>query len=96
MEEASIVRPEAYRCLALRLAGKGREPPPGDGSKMTSMTMSVTNAVLKLAEKPPLDVTWDKVMYEIYVRQKIEEGERSIAEGRTISHEDVRKRFGLA
>ena len=63
---------------------------------MVSMSTSVKDEVLKLAEKLPLDVTWDQVMYEIYVRQKIEEGERAIADGRTISHEDVRKRFGLA
>jgi predicted transcriptional regulator len=63
---------------------------------MSPMGMSVKDEVRKLAEKLPLDVTWDQVMYEIYVRQKIDEGERAIAEGRTIPHEEVRKRFGLA
>ena len=63
---------------------------------MRSMGMSVKDEVRKLAEKLPLDVTWDQVMYEIYVRQKIDEGERAITEGRTIPHEEVRKRFGLA
>lgn len=57
---------------------------------------SVKEEVRRLAEKLPLDATWDQVMYEIYVRQKIEEGELAIAEGRTVPHEDVRKRFGLA
>lgn len=63
---------------------------------MISMSTSVKEEVLKLAAKLPLDVTWDQVMYEIYVRQKIEEGERAITEGRTLAHDDVRKRLGLA
>jgi predicted transcriptional regulator len=57
---------------------------------------SVKEEVQKLAEKLPADATWDRVMYEVYVRQKIEEGERAIAEGRTLPHEEVKKRFGLA
>ena len=57
---------------------------------------NVKEEVQKLAEKLPPDATWDRVMYEVYVRQKIEEGEKAIAEGRTVSHEEVKKRFGLA
>lgn len=59
------------------------------------MNLSVKEELRKIAERLPPDATWDLVMYEIYVRQKIEEGERAIAEGRSISHEDVRERFGL-
>jgi len=57
---------------------------------------SVKEEVQKLAEQLPSDATWDRVMYEVYVRQKVEEGERAIAEGRTVPHEEVKKRFGLA
>ncbi len=63
---------------------------------MRFMGTSVKEEVRRLAEKLPPDATWDQVMYEIYVRQKIDEGELAIAEGRTVAHEDVRKRFGLA
>jgi predicted transcriptional regulator len=62
---------------------------------MTSMSTDVREEVRKLAEKLPPDATWDQVMYEIYVRQKIAEGESAIAEGRTVDHEEVRKQFGL-
>jgi predicted transcriptional regulator len=62
---------------------------------MTSMSTDVREEVRKLAEKLPPNATWDQVMYEIYVRQKIAEGERAIAEGRTVDHEEVRKQFGL-
>ena len=37
--------------------------------------------------------TWDEVMYELYVRQKIAEGIRAADEGRVVSHEEVKKRF---
>lgn len=94
--EGLMAGQEAYRSPGLRLTALRRGAACGDGSKMHSMSASVKDEVLKLAAKLPLDVTWDQVMYEIYVRQKIEEGERAVAEGRTTSHEDVRKRFGLA
>ena len=32
-------------------------------------------------------------MYELYVRQQIAEGEKAVAEGRVVSHEEVKKRF---
>ena len=35
-------------------------------------------------------------MYELYVRQQIAEGEKAVAEGRLVSHEEVRKRFSQA
>jgi predicted transcriptional regulator len=34
--------------------------------------------------------TWDDILYELYVKQKIEEGLADIAAGRTISHEELK------
>jgi len=34
--------------------------------------------------------TWDDIMYELYVKQKIEEGLADIEAGRTVSHEQVK------
>ena len=33
---------------------------------------------------------WDEIMYELYVRSKIEEGMADIEAGRTIPHEEVK------
>jgi predicted transcriptional regulator len=44
----------------------------------------------------PNTANWGEVMHEIYVRQKIAEGEAAIAAGRTVPHADVKKRFTLA
>ncbi|MBC8181401.1 hypothetical protein H8E88_09775 [candidate division KSB1 bacterium] len=47
----------------------------------------------KLVNNLSDEVTWDDVMYEIYVRKKIEEGLQAADEGRLISHEEVKKRY---
>lgn len=60
---------------------------------MTNTT--VKEAARKLIEELPDEATWDDLMYEIYVVQKIEEGMRAADEGRVLSHEEVRQRFGL-
>jgi hypothetical protein len=57
---------------------------------------TVKDQIRELAERLPDSATWDEVMYEVYVRQKIADGEIAIAEGRTASHSEVKKRFNLA
>ena len=57
---------------------------------------TVKDEVRRLAERLPDTATWDEVMYEVYVRQKIADGEAAIAEGRTLSHDEVKKRFTSA
>jgi hypothetical protein len=53
-------------------------------------TMSnVKQAVLELAQRLPEECTWDEVMYQIYVRQKIEAGLKDVEEGRTVTHKEV-------
>jgi predicted transcriptional regulator len=37
--------------------------------------------------------TWDDIMYELYVKQKIEKGLSAVEEGRVISNEDAKKRL---
>ena len=54
---------------------------------------TVKESVLELAQRLPEECTWDDVMYEIYVRQKIEAGIRDADEGRTVQHEEVFQEF---
>jgi predicted transcriptional regulator len=53
---------------------------------------TVKDEVRKLAEQLSDSATWDEVMYEVYVRQKIADGEMAIAEGRILPHDEVKKR----
>lgn len=47
----------------------------------------------KLLNNLPDEASWDDVMYEMYVRKKIDEGVKSADEGKFISHEEVKKKF---
>ena len=57
---------------------------------------TVKEELRKVADALPDDATWDQAMYELYVRQKIAEGEEAVAEGRVVPHEEVKKRFSRA
>ena len=57
------------------------------------MSSAVKEELARLIERLPDKATWDDVMYEIYVRQKIEEGLKAADEGHLIPHEEVKKRF---
>ena len=48
---------------------------------------------LEMIKKLPEKATWDDIMYEIYVRKKIEAGIKAAGEGRVVEHEEVKKRF---
>jgi predicted transcriptional regulator len=39
------------------------------------------------------NLTWDDIMYQFYIRQKIELGLKAAEEGHVISHEEMKKRF---
>jgi predicted transcriptional regulator len=57
--------------------------------------ISIKEEARRLIENLPDDVTWDDLMYQIYVRQAIEAGLQDSEAGRTIDIKEVRKRFGL-
>jgi len=47
----------------------------------------------RIIEKLPDEATWDDIMYEFYIKKKIETGLKAADEGRVISHKDVKKRL---
>ena len=56
---------------------------------------SVENEAKRLVKNLPDTASWDDLMYEVYVRQKIEEGIKAADEDRVLTHEEVRKRFRM-
>lgn len=50
-------------------------------------------AAKELIEHLPDQATWDDIMYELYVKQKIEAGLQAVVEGRTVPHEDIKRRL---
>ena len=56
----------------------------------------VRTRALKLVRELPANSSWDDLMYQIYVRQKIEAGLADLKAGRTHEHEAIRREFGLS
>lgn len=61
----------------------------------TAKRSSVKSKAVKLVRNLPESSTWDDLMYQIYVRQKIEAGLSDIRAGRVLSHGPIRREFAL-
>ena len=55
--------------------------------------MSAKQSARELIEQLPETVSWNDLMYELYVKQKIEEGLQQLDEGRGVSHEEAKRRL---
>ncbi len=47
----------------------------------------------KLLDKIPDNATWDDIMYQFYVRKKVEASIAAAEAGDVVSHEEVKRRF---
>ena len=56
-------------------------------------TLTIKENVKTLVDSLPDNLTYDDVMYEIYVKQKIEKGLADIKNGNVLPHEQVKKLF---
>ena len=50
---------------------------------------SVKTEAKRLIDQLPESASWDDVMYEVYVRQAIEQGRADIQAGRVVPHDEV-------
>jgi hypothetical protein len=57
---------------------------------------SIKKAAARLVRELPESASWDDLMYEILVRQKIESGLADLRDGRKHDHASVRSEFGVA
>ncbi|MFN0147303.1 MAG: hypothetical protein ACKVT1_12395 [Dehalococcoidia bacterium] len=63
---------------------------------MPTPTDVVKSEAHRLVDKLPEGAGWYELEYAIYVREKIERGRKASREGRTLSHEEVLREFGIA
>jgi hypothetical protein len=56
---------------------------------------SIKSQATKLVRELPETASWDDLMYQIYVRQKIETGLTDVQAGRTHRHAAIKKEFGI-
>lgn len=57
---------------------------------------TIKQEAMRLVNALPDSATWDDLMHQIYVHQKIEAGLKDLKSGRKHTHACVRKSFGLA
>jgi predicted transcriptional regulator len=50
-------------------------------------------AARQMIDQVPDQASWDDIMYELYVKQKLEKGLKAVADGRTVSHEEAKRRL---
>jgi len=50
-------------------------------------------AARQIIERMSDQASWDDIMYELYVKQKIDKGLEAARNGRTVSHEEAKKRL---
>lgn len=55
--------------------------------------MNAKESAQHIINQLPEQASWNDIMYELYVKQKIEAGIKAADEGRTIPHEQVKARI---
>lgn len=54
---------------------------------------AIKEEAVKLIEGLPEEASWEDVMYQFYVRKKIERGIEAADANRVVAHEEVKKQF---
>ena len=57
------------------------------------MTITAKEAAIRLITHLPEQAGWDDIMYELHVKQKIDAGLKASDEGRTVPHEEAKRRL---
>jgi predicted transcriptional regulator len=54
---------------------------------------AVKEEAVKLIQGLPEEASWDDVIYQFYVRKKIERGIEAADAGRVVEHDEAKKQF---
>ena len=57
------------------------------------MMLTAKETAKQVIDRLPEQATGDDILYELYVKQKIEAGLTAAAEGKTVAHEDAKRRL---
>jgi predicted transcriptional regulator len=57
------------------------------------MRTAVKEETIQLIERMPDDCTVEDILYELYLKQKVDKGLQDIQEGRVVKHEEVTQRM---
>jgi elongation factor P--beta-lysine ligase len=87
---------QAFRCAAQRRLASHAFLRIIQGMPPAEKNTSIKKEAARLVRQLPDTASWDDLMYEIIVRQKIEAGLSDLREGRKHDHASIRSDFGLA
>jgi len=69
------------------------ETPPREAPMSTTATITAKEEVMEFIRDLPDNLTFDEIMYELFVLEKLKASEQSIQEGRFSTHEEIKERF---
>ncbi len=55
------------------------------------MATSTKEAALRMIQRLPESTSLEEMMYELYFRQRVENGIRELDSGKTVSHNDLKR-----
>jgi predicted transcriptional regulator len=55
--------------------------------------MTVKQQVCEVVSRLPEDATLEDIQYHLYVLECLEQGDRDIADGKTVNHEEAQRRL---
>ena len=58
------------------------------------MASNIKEEARRIIDTLPDDTSWDDIMYQIRLRQKVERGLKDIEQGRTVSVEELEAKYG--
>lgn len=92
MAQTAETKPGAGTFVSLRalciMRARSRER---EGHLMSTTKEEAINLITRL----PDEASWDDIMYEMYVKKKIELGIKAADEGRVVPHEEVKRIFSV-
>ncbi|MDD4570035.1 MAG: hypothetical protein PHE70_07930 [Tepidanaerobacteraceae bacterium] len=53
----------------------------------------IKDEALKIVKNLPDNATWEDLIYQFYVKKRIENGIKEIEDGEIVTHEEVKKRL---
>ncbi len=53
----------------------------------------IKEEALKIVKNLPDNATWEDLIYQFYVKKRIENGIKEIEDGEIVTHEEVKKRL---
>ena len=54
---------------------------------------AVKEEAVRLIENLPETTSWDDIIYQMYVRKKVEKGIKAAEAGQVVTHDEVKKKF---